>query len=449
MSVSSTSSTSSAPVAFSGLVSGLDSTSIITSLVNAAKASETQYTNQQSTLSAQQSAIQGISASLSSLGTFAQSLEIPSTSQLMTATSSDPHITVAVSGDAQAGTHSMRVDQIATAQTVASRTFTSDTAGILGTGSVQISSGTGSSATTATVSYGANDTLDTIASKINEANAGVNASVLYDGSSYRLIVASTSAGTANAATFADSGDSLGLSDPNNVTVAAQDAKVNIDGIEVTRGSNIIDDALPGTTLTLNSAQAASDPNTTVSVTTDTTGITSLLNTFVSNYNSVASALDVQMSYNQSSTTQSPLFGDSTMRQLQSSMEALASESLGGMNLTQLGITIDQNGNMSLDSDKLTTALQKTPNAVTQLFSSNGFATAVYNMTNEYTDPENGVLAAKTNSITDQNKELQQDITQIEDNATAMQTRLQNEFNQLETTMSGLTAEGNAVSKMLT
>jgi flagellar hook-associated protein 2 len=445
---SSSSSSSSGSVAFSGLVSGLDTSSIISSLVSAAEASDSQYQAQQQTLASQQSAVEGISSSLSSLGTFAQSLELPSASQLMTATSSDAHISIAVSGDAVAGTHSMRVDQIATAQTTASNTYASDTAGIAGTGSVQISTGSGSTAATATVNYGSTDTLDSIASKINSAGLGVSASVLFDGSSYRLIVASTQTGTANAATFSETGTALGLSNAANVTVPAADAKLNIDGIEVTRSSNIIDDALPGTTLTLNSAQAASDPNTAITVGTDTNGITSLLNTFVSNYNSVASALDVQMSYNSSSTTQSPLFGDSTMRQLQTSMESIASQNFGGTNLTDLGITIDENGNMSLDTTKLTTALQTNPNAATQLFATNGLATALYNMTNEYTDPQNGILSAKDASITTQTQQLQDEIDQINSNATALQTRLQNEFNQLETTMESLKSEGSAVSSML-
>src|SRR5580698_9073774 len=98
MAVTSSSSSGSAPVAFSGLVSGLNTSSIITALVGAASASESQYTAQQSTLSDQQTAVTAISASLSSLGTFAQSLELPSTTQLMTATASDSHLSVAVSG---------------------------------------------------------------------------------------------------------------------------------------------------------------------------------------------------------------------------------------------------------------------------------------------------------------------------------------------------------------
>jgi flagellar hook-associated protein 2 len=386
---------------------------------------------------------------MSTLGTFAQSLEIPTATQLLTATSSDSHISVAVSGDAQAATHSMRVDSIATAQTVASNTSASDTAGIAGTGSFSIATGSGSTAQSATISFTSTDTLSSIAAKINGANAGVSASVLYDGTSYRLMVASNTAGTANAATFTDlSGTSLGLGNASNVTIPAADAKVNIDGIEVTRSTNVIDDALPGTTLTLNSAQAATDPNTTVAVTTDTTGLTSLLNQFVSNYNAVSSAIDVQMSYNSSATTQEPLFGDSTMRQLQSSLEQLASQNFGGMNLTDLGLTIDENGNMSLDSDKLTSTLQTNPNAVEQFFTANGAATAMYTMTNMYTDPQNGILTAKDTSIADQNTDLQSEIDQIEANATALQDRLTDEFNQLESTMSSLNSESTQVSKML-
>ncbi|HEX4450661.1 MAG TPA: flagellar filament capping protein FliD [Kofleriaceae bacterium] len=318
-----------------------------------------------------------------------------------------------------------------------------------GTGSFSIASGSGSTAQSATISFDSTDTLSSIASKINGANAGVSASVLYDGTSYRLMVASDTTGTANAATFTDvSGSSLGLANSSNVTIPAADAKVNIDGIEVTRSTNVIDDALPGTTLTLNSAQATTDPNTTVAVTTDTTGLTSLLNQFVSNYNAVSSAIDVQMSYNATATTQEPLFGDSTMRQLQSSLEQIASQNFGGLNLTDLGLTIDENGNMSLDSDTLTTTLQANPNAVEQFFTANGFASAAYQMTNMYTDPLSGILTAKDTSITDQTNDLQDEINQIDANATALQDRLTDEFNQLETTMSSLNSESTQVSKML-
>jgi len=254
-------SSSSAPVAFSGIVSGLNTSSIITSLVNAAKASESQYTSQQSTLSEQKTAVDAISASLSSLGTFAQSLELPSTLQLKTATASDSHLSVAVSGSATATTHTMRVEQVATAQTASSKTFATDAAGMLGTGSVQITSGSAS----ATINYDSTDTLESIAAKINDANAGASASVLFDGTSYRLMVASNATGTANKTTFVDSGDSLQLSDPTNIKVKAKDAIVDIDGVPVTRSSNVIDDALPGATITLNSAQAATDPDTSVTV----------------------------------------------------------------------------------------------------------------------------------------------------------------------------------------
>lgn len=444
-----TTTTSSGAIAFSGLASGLDTSSIISSLVAAAEASEAPYQTQQSTLSDQQTAVQAISSSLSTLGTFAQSLELPSTSQLMAATASDSHLSVAVSGDAAAATHDMRVDQLATAQTVTSSTFSSDSAGVAGTGSVQISTGTGSSATTATVSWGSTDTLDSIAAKINSANAGVNASVLYDGTNYRLVVTSTQTGTANAATFTESGNALGLSNPSNVTIAAQDAKLSIDGVEVTRSSNVIDDALPGMTITLNSAQAATDPDTTVNVATDTNGVTSLLQSLVSNYNQVSGALAVQMTYNANATAQAPLFGDMTMRELQSSMEDIASQDFGGTNLTDLGITIDSDGNMTLDTDTLDAALSANPNVVSNLFTSQGFGTALYNMTDEYTDPENGILTAKEQSITDQNSDLTDEINQIQSNATAMQTTLQDEFNTLETTMSQLQSEGNYVTKMLT
>src|ERR1700759_167832 len=135
-------------VSFSGLASGLDTSSLIAKLVSAEKSSETQYTTQQTTISGQKSAVDALTSSVASLGSLADDLALPSPLQLRTASSSDTHVSVAASGTATSTVHDVRVNQIAAAQVAASNPYTGDTAGIAGTGSVQITSGT----TTATVS---------------------------------------------------------------------------------------------------------------------------------------------------------------------------------------------------------------------------------------------------------------------------------------------------------
>jgi flagellar hook-associated protein 2 len=413
-------------------------------LVSAEKSSETQYTSQQTTISNQKSIVDALTSSVASLGSLADDLALPSTLQMRTASASDTHISVAASGSATSTVHDIRVSQIAAAQVASSNAYTGDTAGIAGTGSVQLTSGT----LTATINYDSTDTLSSIATKINNANAGVSASVLFDGTKYRLMVASKATGTANAATFTETGTGLGLSNSANVKVPAKDAKLSIDGVDIVRSTNVIDDAIPGITITANSIQAATDPDTSVTVSNDTSSLTDKLSSFVSAFNSVAGSVASQLTYNASATTQSALFGDSTMRSLQGALNAFASQTFGTMHLDDLGLSLDKDGLMTLDSTKLTTALQANPDAITSLFVTGGLAKSVSDMSKMYSEAGDGILVTKSAGLTDRNKLLQDSIDQIEQNATALQTRLQDQFTQMEAALSTMQSQSSYITQML-
>lgn len=430
-------------VSFSGLASGLDTTSLIAKLVSAEKSSETQYTNQQTTISNQKTIVDALTSSVASLGSLADDLALPSTLQMRTASSSDSHVSVAASGTATATVHDVRVNQIAAAQVASSDTYTGDTAGIAGTGTLQFTSGS----TSGSISYDATDTLSSIATKINNANAGVSASVLFDGTNYRLMVASKTTGTANATTFTETGTGLGLAKAANIKIPAKDAKISIDGVDIVRSSNVIDDAVPGVTITANSAQGATEPDSAVTVSNDTSALTDKLNSFVTAFNGVAGSVSAQLTYNANATTQSALFGDSTLRSLQGMLSGFASQTFGTMHLDDLGISMDQDGMLSLDTTKLTTALQNNPDAITNLFVTGGLATSVSAMSKMYSEAGDGVLVTKSAGLDDRSKLLQDEIDQIEANATALQTRLQNQFSQMEAAISSMQSQSSYISSM--
>ncbi len=431
-------------VTFGGLASGLDTNSIVTKLVAAEKATETHYTDQQTIVSAQKNIVDALTSSVSSLGSLASDLALPSTLQMRAASSSDSHVSIAVSGTAAVTTHDIRVNSIATAQVASSNTFASDTAGIAGSGTLTLTSGS----STGTISYDATDTLSSIATKINDANAGVTASVLFDGTTYRLMTSSKTVGLANATTFTETGSGLGLSDPANVKVAAKDASLTIDGVTITRSSNIITDALAGATITAVSPHGASDADAQIAVTNDVTNLTAKLQSFVTSFNSVAGSVVGQLAYNQGQTNQAALFGDSTLRGLQTSLSGFTSQKFGTQTMADLGISMDKDGLLSLDSDKLATALAANPNAISDLFVTGGAASAVKSLSNLYSEAGDGVLVTKSAGLTDRNKLLQDQIDEIEDNATAMQTRLEAQFNALETAMSNLQSQSSYITSML-
>ncbi|MEP6860383.1 MAG: flagellar filament capping protein FliD [Deltaproteobacteria bacterium] len=431
-------------VSFSGLSSGLDTASLIAKLVAAEKSSETQYTRQQTTISSQKSVVDALTSAVASLGSMADDLALPSTLQMRTASSSDTHVSVAASGTASSTVHDVRVNQIAAAQVASSNTYTADTAGIAGSGTLGITSG----ATSAMVTYDATDTLSSIATKINNANAGVSASVLFDGTNYRLMVASKTTGTANAATFVETGTGLGVSNAANIKVPAKDAKLTIDGVDIVRSKNLIDDAVPGLTITANSIQAATDPDSSVTVSNDSSSLTAKLNSFVSAFNSVAGAVTSQLTYNASATSQSALFGDSTLRSLQGALGTFASQTFGTMHLDDLGMSLDKDGLMTLDATKLSTALQSNPDAITGLFVTGGFAKVISGMSKMYSEAGDGILVTKSAGLTVRSKLLQDSIDQIEQNATALQTRLQAQFTQMEAALSTMQSQSSYITQML-
>ncbi len=435
-------------VSFGGLVSGLDTSSLIDSLVSVERNSARTIGTKQQNLNTHKSIVTSMSSAVAALATAVRGLDLASEGRPLAATSSDTKVSVAASSSATAGLHDLRVKQLATSKVVQSEPFTSrDTAGVVGIGGVDITVG----ATTKSVGWTATDSLDSIAAKINAADAGVTASIIdvTGTGSFRLVVNAKSSGTAAAPTFADTGTgTLGLGTPANEKVVAKDAVININGIDVSRPTNVITDALTGVTLTLNSLHGVDDPSNRTTVALDQKALTDKVKSVVSAYNSINSALHVQLDF--SGTTKGPgtLFGDSTLRQLQSQLATVMSSGYDGVALGDLGISRDRTGAMTLDETKLGTALTANPDAVNNLFITKGFAAAVTTLTDSYTVSGTGIFATKNQSITDRSAVLQTQIDRINRSADDLQTRLEKQFAALEQAMNSLKSQNSQLIAML-
>jgi flagellar hook-associated protein 2 len=431
-------------VTFSGLSSGLDTSSLVTQLVAAERAPATLIANRQSDLNTQKSIVGSLSSALAALGTVARGMDLASELQPRTAASSDARVTVAASSGAAATVHDVRVSQLARGQITASRSFTSAEAGVLGDGSLSITTG----GTTTSITYASTDSLADIASRINSSGAAASASVLFDGTSYRLMVAATATGTAAAPAFTDGGDGLDLANPDNITVPAQDAIAEIDGVEVTRGSNVIDDAVAGLTLTLVSPHGDAEPAAAVRVALDSTALRDKLKAFVSAYNAVNAALHVQLDYTGTKKGTDTLFGDATLRQLQGALGSLMSSGYGTSTLGAVGLVRDKGGALTLDESKLASALAANPGAVAGLFvGDGGFATALTGLTDGYSRAGDGILALKVKSFVDRSAVLQTQADRINARADALKTQLEAQFTALETAMTRLKGQSSYLSSV--
>ena len=272
-----------------------------------------------------------------------------------------------------------------------------------------LGTGTGAAAGTVTINGTGvaldlnTDSLSAIADKINAAGiSGVTAKVVAvpdasgstgAGSKQQLEI--LGAGGA-APTFADASNvlsTLGVlqSGFTSQVAAATDAKFNLDGLDLTRSSNTVSDAIPGATFTLLAGATTSGTppvttpaTTSLNVSQDTSSVVGAVQAFVTAYNAAQSFVNSQNTAsagqlgNDGSTgnvTTNPLFGDSTLNNIQSHLSSALNAVAGKTTLTSIGVTTGTDGALSLNTATLTAALQTNPTAVTSLFGQSGISTS--------------------------------------------------------------------------
>lgn len=428
---------------FNGLATGLDTGAMIDQLVSAEKSKTAVYTKRVSDLTAQGSIVSGLTTRLNGLRDQARKLDTAAELKVSTVKASDDkHFSVAAAG-ATVGSHTLRVGTLARAQTVSSNAFASSGAGAAGTGAVAITTGT----STVNVSWTASDSLADIAQRVNDAGSGVTASVLFDGTSYRLVATAKATGTAAASTF-DVGNGLGWGAAGSIKTVASDASFTLDGIPMTRSANLVDDALTGLTFTLKAPHAAADEDTTIDVTADRDALRDKIKGLVDQYNAVATALDGQLRYDGTPKGGDTLFGDSTLRRLQGNLSKLVTDRHNGRTLAELGATIDRTGKLTFDATKFDRAMIDSPGAVDELLVGGGLATKLSDLVEEHVRSGDGVLVTKSNGFTSQIKRYRNDITRIEDAATLLGDRLRAQFNALEKAVSAMKTQSAQLASVL-
>jgi flagellar hook-associated protein 2 len=427
-------------ITFSGLASGFDSSSIVDKLVAAEKAPEQTYVTQKTNASSRITVLNDLMARMNALQTTTGALDTADKAKAFGTTSSDAsRVKIVASSAAQEGTYLVSVQSLARAQTSRSTSFASNAAP--GAGSVSIAVGTG---TPVAISYASGDTLDDIAARINDQVAGVSASVLDTGSGFRLVVSSTTTGTANAVTFAESGAGLGMTQ----AVAAQDATFTVNGTSVTRSSNTASDVIAGVTFQLQSVTPTGAGDTEVASARDASSTTTKVQGLVDAFNAVASAVAYQLTPASDKSTR-PMFGDSMLQGLQRRLGGIVATAYthgsGTVSARDLGITLNTDGTLAFDSTKLAAVAGDDPSAVDDLVS--GLSAALSSTADDYTKSSTGVIAGKLDAenrlITGYDKQIQS----IEDAATALGARLSAQFTALETLMSNLQAQSSYLTAL--
>jgi flagellar hook-associated protein 2 len=448
--------TTAGSVSFSGLSSGLDTESIVTKLVAVEKQPADLLTTRKTNATKQLSLVGDFVSKLQALSTAAAALNTSSHVNVFSATSSDTsRVKVTAAAGAAIGSYSLKVDHLAQAQTTRSGVYSGRTqTGLVGTGQLSLTVGSDAAVS---VSYDPSDTLDSIASRINDSGARVNASVLFDGTSYRLNVTSQETGLANQVSFGGSGDLLGFDAPGATVVDARDAQIQLNGSTVTRASNSLTDVVDGVTFDLVSETPVGASATSVAVSRDAAGVRAKMQTFIDAYNAVSTAVAAQVSYTGDGKTQKSadtLFGDPTITGLQRDLAAVvATTYANGTSDTstgQLGISLGRDGKLTMDATKFDAAMVKDPKALVNLFAGtaqNGLSAAVVTMSKRYTDSTSGLLVMKQKSLATLSTSYDKQIERINDAAESLGTRLRKQFSAMEQTMSLLNSQTSYLDKI--
>jgi flagellar hook-associated protein 2 len=433
---------------FSGLASGIDSAALIKSMMTIASQPMTRLQSKQGVNNVMSKKFTDIKAKMVALQTAAKALDTRSEAMVNKASSSnDKVLSVSAAGGASLGSFDIEVTSVAKAERTYSEAFAaSSQAGLFGTGTLSIQVGSGSAVN---VTVDTQDTLNSVASKINAANAGVTAGIVYDGSQYRLQVSGTETGASKAITFGEtSGLTLGLSVQANQFQAASDAVLMIDDIEVHSTSNSVTSAIPGVTISVVAEGTAK-----VEVGRDPDGLKTKLDTFVTAYNDVMKVMNTEFSYSGTQKGAGSLTGDSTLRGAQTQLRGLMTQDLSGItssfsSLGSMGISTQRDGTISVDAEKLKAAINKDYEGVaTAIGGANGLMSQVVDSVDPYVRSD-GAMSSRITNLATRNRDIDSQVSRMQTRLDKYEEQLQRQFAQLESLMSSLQSQGASLSTII-
>lgn len=450
-----------ATISSPGLATGLDVNGIIEKLMELERQPLTRLTNKETNYQAKITAYGSVKSALSTLQTAATTLADATTFSSKSATVSDATVlSAAASSTAVAGNYSISVTQLAKFHTLRSNTNYAATTDTFNTGNLAISIG-GGAAVNVTID-GTNNTLAGIRQAINDANAGVKATIVNDGTTNRLMLSSSTSGAVGAVsvvvTDSGSGGTHALSGLDSAalveTQGADDAIVAINGLTITRSSNTITDAIEGVTLTLNKGTALEPGTSTLSIANNTAATKTAIDSFVSAYNAIVTMLKTNSAYDAATRKGAILNAEGTVRSIQAELSNLVQTSVTGVaggisTLSSIGISVQTDGKLAVDNTKLTAALADPTKDVSALFTqttegNEGIALRFKTSTRALVAFD-GLIAGRTDGIKASLKDIDRSREAINVRLVGIEARYRAQF----TAMDGLASSLNRTSQYLT
>lgn len=459
--------------------SGIDVQALVSQLMTVERQPIDRLTKQETSYQAKLSAYGTVKSAVSTFQSAVEKLSTTDSFQILKATPADSSIlTATASSSAVAGSYTVQVSTLARAQQLVADGQASSTAAI-GSGATTtlsfdlgtISGGTfdsvtgtytgasfasnGSGVKTVTIDS-TNNTLEGIRDAINAADIGVSATIVNDGSAspYRLVLSSDSSGASNSMSISVSGDaaigSLLANDPTATqnmaqTVTATNATFKVNGIDVTKSSNTVTDAIQGVTLNLSKESAT----TTLTVSKDSAATTAAAESLVKAYNDLYTTLKNVSAYDPVTKTGGALQGDSTIRSMMSQLRTILSGTVSGgtySTLAEVGITTQAGGSLKLDSTRFTAAVDGNLTDLANLFaSSGGYATQLDSWA---TTALNTTITSRTDGINSRISDIGDQISTLEARMTTIEQRYRTQFTALDSLLSSMSNTSSYLTQQL-
>lgn len=429
----------------SGLVSGLDTASLITQLMQVESQTQTNLKGKLSTAQSTLSSLQDLNSTFSSLATSAGDLAKTSAWNPVTVSSSSTDVVATAGAAAVTGSLTFTVGAVARAHQI-SFTSTAAMTDTVATGTtVKLGFADG---TTRDLVVG-DGSLGSVIGALNASGTGVKAStVRLDDGSYRLLVTSAATGAATAFTLtnADGSDLLGGA---AVVATGQDAAITIGSDTLHSATNTFTGAANGLTITLKSTAAAGS-SVTLEATQDVDGMTAKVKALVDSVNAALAKIDKLTAYNATTKTPGLLAGDASIREVRNTVldSVYPTDSTS---LASVGIQLDRYGKLTFDEAAFKTAYAADPAGVAAKFTTGaapGFAARVQTVAKGASDPVNGSITTSINGRNSEIKDLQDSITGWDSRLALRQQSLQRQFTALETALSRMNSQSNWLSGQL-
>lgn len=441
-------------ISVSGLSSGIDTTSLVSQLMQAERLSGKGLTTSKNTAQSLVTTLTTLNGQMKSLGDAAKALTPDtltgggSAFTAVTASSSNKDIATATTTDkATAGSLTFTVKSIAQA---GSGAFDKTFAAGASVSDSDFSFDLGSGDKSATINVKAGASIQDVAALINQSDSGVKATTVQVApNTYKLQLTSATTGAQSGVNVTEGsttptatsvlGDFKTLTEPKD-TVLTIGSGAN--AYDVTSPTRDVKEIMPGVTITPGKV----DPNpVTLDFTADVDGMASKLEAFVKAANDALGTVANNSKWNSEKKTGGPLVGDSMTRGLSQEIQNAFVGSSTALP-SSLGISIERDGTLKFDKTKFVAQYKSDPESVTK--AAGEIATKVGGVSKQATSAADGTLTLRIQAEQASVKDYTAQLAKFEDRMTLREATLKQQFSAMESLLSKMQAQGNWLTGQL-